>query len=109
MGHELTLAVYRLTERWPKHELDGLTAQVRRAAVAVPTNIAEGSGKRGTREYRRFLDIALGSIAELAYLLELSRDLGLLDSEDYGHVDGLRRQTGAMAWRLARALDRRHA
>jgi four helix bundle protein len=106
VSHELTLSVYRATERWPKHELYGLTSQVRRAAAAVPTNLAEGSAKRGTREYRRFVDIALGSISEVAYLLQLARDLGLLNPSDFAHLDQLRSQTGAMAWRLARALDR---
>jgi four helix bundle protein len=108
VGHELTLCVYRVTERWPKHELYGLTSQLRRAAAAVPTNLAEGSAKRGTREYRRYVDISLGSISEVAYLLQLTRDLGLLDPSDYETLDQLRRQTGAMAWRLARALDRAH-
>ena len=82
VSHELTLGVYRVTEGWPKAELYGLTSQLRRAAAAVPTNLAEGAAKRGTREYRRFVDVALGSISEVAYLLQLARDLGLLDPCD---------------------------
>jgi four helix bundle protein len=105
LGHELTLSIYRATEHWPKHELYGLTSQVRRAAAAVPTNLAEGSAKRGTREYRRFVDIALGSISEVAYLLHLARDLGFLNPSDYARLDELRKQTGGLIWRLARALD----
>ena len=65
----------------PQAERFGLTIQVRRAALSVPTNIAEGAAKRGSREFRRFLDIALGSLAELSYLLRFSRDYGLLTEE----------------------------
>ena len=71
LGHELTLAIYRATEGWPPQERYGLTSQLRRAAASVPTTLAEGSAKRGTSEYRRFVDIALGAISEVAYLLRL--------------------------------------
>jgi four helix bundle protein len=62
IAHQLALEVYAITERWPANERFGLTAQVRRAALSAPTNIAEGSAKRGSRELRRYLDIALGSL-----------------------------------------------
>jgi four helix bundle protein len=62
--HEFALAVYRATEQWPRSERYGLTAQIRRAALSAPTNIVEGSAKRGIRECRRYIDIALGSLAE---------------------------------------------
>jgi four helix bundle protein len=58
VAHELALAVFAQTDRWPRTELYGVTAQVRRAALSVPTNIAEGAAKRGEREFGRFLDIA---------------------------------------------------
>ena len=74
-----TPAIYSSTEGWPKRELYGLTAQTRRAALSVPTNIAEGAAKRGPRELRRYLDIALGSLSELSYLLFFSKERGLLD------------------------------
>jgi four helix bundle protein len=105
LAHELTLAVYKTTSQWPRDERFGLTAQVRRAAAAVPTNLAEGAGKRGPREFRRFTDVALGSLAEVAYLLLLARDLGLLPPAEYTDLDDLRKRTGGLAWRLARALD----
>ena len=60
LSYQLTLDVYRLTASFPKHELYGLTSQSRRAAFSVVANIAEGSAKRGPREFRRYLDIALG-------------------------------------------------
>lgn len=77
-AHRLALVAYEATERFPRNELFGLTSQIRRAALSVPTNIAEGSAKRGRREFGRYLDIALGSLAELSYLLLFARDRGLL-------------------------------
>jgi four helix bundle protein len=80
-AHDLALELYRATDRWPRSERFGLTIQVRRAALSVPANIAEGAAKRGCREFRRFLDIPLGSLAELSYLLRFSRDYALLTEE----------------------------
>ena len=105
LAHELTLAVYRSTGDWPATERYGLTAQIRRAASAVPTNLAEGAAKHGRREFRRFADIALGSIAEVAYLLLLAKDLGILTEAEHARLDDLRKRTGGLTWRLVRALD----
>jgi four helix bundle protein len=74
-AHELALGVYRLTGEFPVEERFGLTGQLRRAVVSVPTNIAEGSKRRTATEYARFLNIAEGSLAETEYFLMLSRDL----------------------------------
>ena len=98
--HELALQVYQITEKWPPSERYQLTSQTRRAALSVPTNIAEGAAKRGTREFRRYLDISLGSLSELSYLLRFSKDLGLLDTEAYGVLDQLRGRAGTLTWRL---------
>src|SRR2546425_12305135 len=76
--HELVLAVYAATSSFPKYELYGLTSQARRSAFSAAVNIVEGAAKRGPREFRRFLDISIGSLAELAYVLQLVRDLKLL-------------------------------
>jgi four helix bundle protein len=84
VAHQLALEVYKVTERWPKSERYQLTAQMRRAGLSVPTNIAEGAAKRGVREFRRYLDISLGSLSELSYLLRFSKDLGILDDEGFG-------------------------
>ena len=105
LGHELTLAIYRATEGWPPQERYGLTSQLRRAAASVPTTLAEGSAKRGTREYRRFVDIALGSIIIPVHVNCRASDLGLLAPPDYATLDDLRKRTGGLIWRLARALD----
>src|SRR3989449_4303389 len=81
VSHELALAVYRATESFPRQELYGLTSQARGAALSIPTNVVEGSAKRGPAEFRRFLDISLGSLAELAYLLIFARDRRVLSRE----------------------------
>lgn len=75
-AHEFTLAVYTLTQQFPKCELYGLTAQLRRAAVSVPANIAEGYKKRSKADKARFLNISQGSLEECRYYLILVRDLG---------------------------------
>lgn len=82
-AHQLALALDRVTDGWPGQERFGLTIQVRRAALSVPTNIAEGAARRGSREFRRFLDIAHGSLAELSYLLRFCRDYGLLTEDSW--------------------------
>jgi four helix bundle protein len=76
------LDVYRLTERLPPAERYGLAAQLRRAAASIPTNIVEGCIRRSAREYQRFIDVALGSAAEVRYPLRLAVDLRLLTEDD---------------------------
>lgn len=75
-AHELVLAIYRLTSRFPKDELFGLCSQLRRAAVSIPANIAEGFAKRGKMDKLRFFNIAQGSLEEVRYYLLLSEDFG---------------------------------
>jgi four helix bundle protein len=79
-GHSLVLTIYRLTVGFPVAERYGLLSQLRRAALSVPTNIAEGSKRSGRHDYARFLNIAEGLLAETEYLLMVSRDLGLVTS-----------------------------
>ena len=67
LTHELVLAVYHYTQACPVQERYGLTSQIRRAAASAAANIVEGAAKRGSREFRRYLDIALGSLAETSY------------------------------------------
>ncbi len=80
-SHTLALEVHRLTSSFPKSEQFGLTSQIRRAALSIPTNIAEGSKRRTRPEYARFLNIAEGSTAEVEYLAIFSRDVGYLAKE----------------------------
>ena len=72
---KLAHLVYKLTEFFPKHEIFGLTSQLRRAAISVPLNIVEGYNRTSKKELRRFIDISLGSLAEVEFLLEFSKDL----------------------------------
>ena len=81
-AHRLALEVYRLTDRLPETERFGLQAQLRRAAVSVPANIAEGCARRSVGDYQRFLNIALGSAVEVRYLIGLVVDLRLLTLDD---------------------------
>jgi four helix bundle protein len=77
-SHALVLEVYQLTAAFPATERFGIVSQLRRAAISVPTNIAEGAKRQGRQEYARFINMAKGSFAETEYLLLLSRDLGYL-------------------------------
>ncbi len=82
-AHAWVLQIYRLTENFPKHELFGLTSQLRKAAVSVPANFAEGFKKIGLADKLRFYNIAQGSLEECRYYLILTRDL------NYGDVNKL--------------------
>jgi four helix bundle protein len=79
-AHQLTLDIYKSTAEFPKHKLYGLTSQIRRCAVSVGANIAEGSGKNSRPDFARFLQMALGSASELEHELLLAADLGYLSS-----------------------------
>ena len=82
-GHELVLEVYEATRGFPREEVYGLTAQIRRCAASIPANMAEGCGRDGDAELRRFLLIAMGSSSELEYHLLLAHDLGFLPTHTY--------------------------
>jgi four helix bundle protein len=96
-----------MTASWPKIEQYAMTSQVRRAACAAAANIAEGSAKRGSREFRRFLDMSLGSLSELCYLLRLGRDLGYLTPDRWGELEAIRDHAGRLTWGLYRAISGR--
>jgi four helix bundle protein len=80
-SHAFVLAVYKATQSFPKSELYGMTSQIQRAAVSVPTNIAEGCGKDSDAELGRYFKIAMGSSSELEYLLLLAHDLNYLTDD----------------------------
>lgn len=86
-AHQLTLASYRSTVRFPKEELYGLTSQIRRCSASIPANIAEGCGKRSNAEFQRFLNIATGSSSELEYHFLLARDLSYLQEDQYQNLN----------------------
>jgi four helix bundle protein len=87
-AHELTLEVYSATARFPREELYGLAAQLRRASASIPANIAEGCGRDGEAELRRFLRIGLGSANEVEYHLLLAKDLRFLREEEFSKLTG---------------------
>jgi four helix bundle protein len=86
-AHELVLALYRITASFPRAENYGLTAQIRRAAASIPSNLAEGCGRGGDAELARFCCVARGSASELEYHLPLSRDLKLIQPGDYEKLE----------------------
>lgn len=102
---DLTIAVYQATKNFPHDELYGLTSQVRRAAFSAGANIAEGSAKRGSREFRRYLDISIGSLSEVAYALHAAKRLEYLSLEEWRALDALRSEASRLAWHLYKSLS----
>lgn len=104
-GIRLSKLIYRATRVWPPEERYGLTSQIRRAAISVVANIAEGSAKRGSREFRRYLDISLGSLEEVACLLIVARELEMLNQSGWETLEAEREQLGRALWGLYRSLS----
>jgi four helix bundle protein len=103
----LAKAVYRLTATFPRDERFGLSAQLQRAAVSIPPNIAEGNARQSTRDYARFVSIACGSNAELQTQLLLARELGLQRPADFDDILNLNERVGQMLLKLHQALVRK--
>ena len=82
-SHQLALKVYSISKLFPKDELFGLTSQIRRAVSSIPTNIAEGCGRSSNKDFAHFLQIAIGSAAEVEYELLLAHDLNYINENDY--------------------------
>ena len=85
-GHQFTLDIYRATRGFPKDELYGLTTQLRRAAISIPANLAEGGARQSRREFLQFCYIARGSASEIAYLLLVASNLGMLSSNVFARL-----------------------
>ncbi len=100
-----TTTVYRLTERFPRSEQFGLTSQMRRCAVSIPANIAEGHNRRSRRAYLNHVGIALGSLAELETLVELAIRLKFGEPSQASDLQVMIARVGQMLHGLARALD----
>jgi four helix bundle protein len=85
-AHDLTLEIYKNTRCFPSDERFGVTSQIRRSCSSIGANLAEGCGRRSDREMARFVQIAMGSGAELSYHLRLARDLELLSKASFDHL-----------------------
>lgn len=88
-GVELVTYVYKVTKDFPKDELYGLTNQIRRAAISIPSNIAEGAARNSNKEFVQFLYIALGSISELETQFIISKNLNFISDEIYEYINNL--------------------
>lgn len=105
-AHQLVLLVHKLTEKFPKHETFGLKSQLQRAMVSVPANVAEGYAAGGKGQFKRYLDIAQGSLAEAEYYLILAQDLTYITPSEYEQAEVLRAETGFLLHRLIESLNR---
>ena len=105
-AHQLALLVYKITDKFPKSEIYGLTSQLRRAVVSVPANIAEGYGYGKRGQTARYVDIAQGSLSEVEYFLILSLDLSYIKQEEYDQTKSLRTETGYLLYRLEQSLKK---
>ncbi|MBI5017293.1 MAG: four helix bundle protein [Deltaproteobacteria bacterium] len=98
VADDLACRVYEVTRSFPRAEAYGATSQLRRAALSIPTNIVEGYGRRGDRELRHFVNISLGSLAEVKYLLHFVHRIGYLCDVDYEEMIGRYNELGRMLW-----------
>ncbi len=103
-AHQLALAIYKASARFPKEELYGLTSQIRRASMSIPTNIAEGCGRNTDAEFARFLQIAMGSACETEYQLLLSLDLGFVLQDEYKNLQDVLEEVKRMLSALLKTL-----
>jgi len=99
-SHELALQIYKITLNFPREETFGITSQLRRAALSVPTNIVEGHARHNKKEFCRFLMIAMGSLTEVEYLLEFALTQGYISEGDFQQISQLRLETGHILWKL---------
>ena len=97
-AYRLSMEIYAITRSFPKDETYGLSQQMRRAAVAIPSNIAEGYGRQYNKEYKQFLSIAYGSLCELETQYLLSVDLDYIKNSE--SIENLMKEVGSMLYRM---------
>ncbi|MGE5280310.1 MAG: four helix bundle protein [Deltaproteobacteria bacterium] len=103
-AYALTFQVYKMTESYPKHEIYGLVSQIRRSALSVVSNFAEGYARRNKAEYQRFLSFSYGSLIEFETQLLLSKDLSYCSNVEFRKLDGLRNEIGSMLYAMIEKL-----
>jgi four helix bundle protein len=106
---ELVNAVYDISESWPKAEVYGLTSQIRRACVSIPSNIAEGNGRTTTPDYLRFLDHSFGSLMEVDTQLHIARHRGYIKGDAERQLEGRITEIAKMLNGLIASLKRRQS
>lgn len=102
---ELAFEIYKITKHFPKDEIYGITSQLRRAALSVPTNIVEGYGRKGDKELARFVSIAIGLLAEAEYLIDFSKRLGYISEKDYERIEIMRSEVGKLLWNFYKKIS----
>jgi four helix bundle protein len=107
-GIQLSVLVYRLSKQFPREETYGLSNQMRRAAVSIPSNIAEGAGRLNTQEYKQYLGIARGSSFELQTQLTIARELGFGDIEQLHEAESICDEIGRMLFGVIQTLGTKH-
>ena len=107
-AHELTLLIYKASESFPKHEMFDLSSQIRRAAVSVEANIAEGYALGTSPNYLRHLNISIGSLAETESHLEIAHDLSYLSDINYEKITEKAREVGYLLSRLKSSIENNH-
>ena len=105
-GYKLSLEIYQTTQNYPKEEIYGLTSQMRRSAVSIPCNIAEGYRRGHRKEYIQFLYIAYGSCGELETLMSLSFDLGMLDKNTFEKLYPIQEEVSKLLRGLIASLSK---
>jgi four helix bundle protein len=103
---DLVTEIYRITDKFPKSEVYGLTNQIRRSSVSIPSNLAEGSGRKNTKEYIYFLYISKGSLSELETQLEISKRLGYLNADEIESIHQKIKYLSSMMAKLIQSLKR---
>ena len=103
-GYGLVLEIYMITKKFPQDEKFGLTSQIRRSAVSIIANIAEGNKRRSDKDFRHFLNISEGSLEEVKCYLILSRDLKYIDKKEYERLFPLSEEVGKMLGGFIKAL-----
>lgn len=103
IADKLAWEIYKLTDKFPKDEIYGLTSQIRRSALSVPLNIVEGYSRNSKNEFRQFLKISLGSLAETAYLIEFTLKRKYFTLNDYEKLKPIKEECGRILWKLMKS------
>ena len=104
IADDLAYQIYQVTKRFPQDELYGITSQLRRASLSIPTNIVEGYSRKGDKELSYFISIGLGSLAETKYLLHFSKRLGYIDNDVFDKLKEGYELLGSKLWRFSRSI-----